>query len=164
QTLTINTESTTTSVASSANPSAFGQPVTFTATVSPSTSGTPTGTVQFKIDGSNFGSPITLSGGTASSGSISSLSVTSHSITAVSSGTSISPPSPSPPQPQPVTRPATSPSVGPSLNPSAFGQSVTSPATVTAPSPGAGVPTGTVPFRDGPTPLGTGTLSSGTAS
>ena len=41
-----------------ANPSVYGQSVTFTATVAsnPPGSGTPTGTVQFQIDGTNFGS------------------------------------------------------------------------------------------------------------
>jgi hypothetical protein len=50
------------------NPSALGQQVTFTATVSSvnPANGTPTGTVQFVIDGANFGSPVTLSGGVAS--------------------------------------------------------------------------------------------------
>src|SRR5262249_54926852 len=53
---------TTTSVVSSINTSTYGQAVTFTATVtanSPSTL-TPLGTVQFVIDGSNFGGPVTL--------------------------------------------------------------------------------------------------------
>ena len=74
---------TTTAVNSSANPSVQGQPVTFTATVSPSAA---TGTVQFKIDGSDFGSPAVLSGGTATSGSISTLSKGNHTVEAVYSG------------------------------------------------------------------------------
>ena len=46
--------------------STYGQPVTFTATVSSLTGGgTPTGSVQFVIDGSNVGGPVTLVGGTA---------------------------------------------------------------------------------------------------
>src|SRR5207244_1796355 len=41
--------------------SVFGQSVTFTATVTPASGSTaPSGTVQFVIDGSNFGSPVTL--------------------------------------------------------------------------------------------------------
>ncbi len=49
---------TTTTLGSLANPSVYGQSVTFTATVVPSTgSGTPTGTVQFLIDGSDFRQP-----------------------------------------------------------------------------------------------------------
>src|SRR5207244_2956957 len=65
---TVNPASTTTSVGSDVNPSLAGQMVTFTATiaaVSPG-AGTPSGTVQFKIDGSNAGSPATVSGAMAS--------------------------------------------------------------------------------------------------
>ena len=55
---------TTTSVSSSLNPSVFGQDVTFTATVQsifPSTA-TPTGLVQFKIDGHDFGPAVDVIG------------------------------------------------------------------------------------------------------
>ena len=64
--LTLNASSAT-AVSSSLNPSAYGQAVSFTATVTPvaPATGTPTGTVQFAIDGSNFGSPAALSSGTA---------------------------------------------------------------------------------------------------
>ena len=84
----VNKANSITALASSVNPSAYGQAVTFTATVSASApgSGTPTGTVQFRIDGSNFGTPVTLSGGSATSSSISSLSVGSHTVTADYSG------------------------------------------------------------------------------
>ncbi len=78
---------TKTSVASSANPSRFGDPVTFTATVAPvAGSDVPTGTVQFKDNGANLGSPVALRGGKAFSPPISSLAVGSHTITAVYSG------------------------------------------------------------------------------
>jgi hypothetical protein len=56
---------TKTALASAANPSTANQSVQFTATVS-SACGTPSGTVQFSVDGVNFGSPVTLSNGTAS--------------------------------------------------------------------------------------------------
>jgi len=68
-------------VVSSANPSSFGQAVTFTATVnavSPG-SGTPTGTVTF-YDGSTTLGSATLGGTGAASFTTSSLSVGSHSI------------------------------------------------------------------------------------
>ncbi len=80
---TVNKIGTTTTVASSVNPSTFMQSVTFTATVA-QTAGTtsPTGTVQFAVDGTNQGSPTTLSGGTASF-AISTLAVGLHTITAV---------------------------------------------------------------------------------
>ena len=53
---------TTTTVTSSANPSNYLQPVTFTAAVAAATpgSGTPTGQVQFSFDGTPVGSPVSL--------------------------------------------------------------------------------------------------------
>jgi uncharacterized repeat protein (TIGR01451 family) len=59
---TVNLAGTTVMVSSSANPSVYGQPVTFTATVA-SASGTAVishGSVQFVIDGNNFGTPVPL--------------------------------------------------------------------------------------------------------
>src|SRR5262249_4526377 len=60
--LTASQIASTTAVTASVNPSVYGQPVTFTATVSPPPIDidTPTGTVQFQIDGNNFGSPVAL--------------------------------------------------------------------------------------------------------
>ena len=83
-TLTI-VPSTITTTKSAANPSIFGQPVSFTASVAAGAPGssTPTGSVQFGIDGSPFGSPVTLISGSATSASISTLAVASHSVTAV---------------------------------------------------------------------------------
>ncbi|GAP12605.1 protein containg conserved repeat domain/CSLREA domain [Longilinea arvoryzae] len=60
------------------NPSYNGQTVTFTATVS-SSLGTPTGGVQFSVDGSSLGSPVNLSGSSASL-TTSTLSNGDHSI------------------------------------------------------------------------------------
>jgi prepilin-type N-terminal cleavage/methylation domain-containing protein len=57
---------------------------TFTATVAPAGA---TGTVQFKVNGTASGGPVTLSGGTATSGLISATSTTGYqTITAVYSG------------------------------------------------------------------------------
>jgi hypothetical protein len=84
----VNQDATATSLGSSANPSVSGQDVTFTATVTASApgSGTPSGTVQFQIDGSNFGSPVSLVGGVVTSVATSTLSVSGHTIAAVYSG------------------------------------------------------------------------------
>ncbi|MFZ1918219.1 MAG: Ig-like domain-containing protein, partial [Terriglobales bacterium] len=82
---TVNQASTTTAVASSLNPSTTGQAVSFTANVT-STAGTPAGTVQFSIDGTAFGSPVTLASGSATSGTTSALSTGTHTITAAYSG------------------------------------------------------------------------------
>jgi len=76
---------------SSAKPSAFGQALTFTATISITApgAGTPSGTVQFRIDGSNFGSAAgvsTAGGVTTASLSTTSLAVGSHTVTASYSG------------------------------------------------------------------------------
>jgi uncharacterized delta-60 repeat protein len=158
---------TTTSVSSSANPSVFGQSVTFTATVaavSPG-AGTPTGTVTFLDGGSSIGTG-NLNGSGVATLSISALSVGSHTITASygsdtnyngSSGSLNS-------NPQVVNKANSATTLTSSNNPSILNQSVTFTATVSASAPGAGMPTGTVTFLDGGSSIGTGTLSSGVAT
>jgi len=153
--------STTTTLASSVNPSTSGQSVTFTATVSPSGA---TGTVAFFDGGSSLGTA-PLSGGTASL-TTSSLSVGSHSITAVYGGDSSHATSTSAALTQTVNAGSisTATALASSVNPSVFGQSVTFTATVT-PSSGPGTPTGTVTFLDGATVIGSSTLdASGSAT
>ncbi len=79
--LTVNKANTATSLISSANPSVFGQAVTFTATVAVLApgSGTPTGFVRFLIDGLPVvGGQVDLSGGSATL--ISTLPPGSHTI------------------------------------------------------------------------------------
>jgi len=63
----VNAAATTTSLTSDHNPSAPGQAVTFSATVTahPPGGGTPDGDVQFSIDGVNQGAAVTLVGGKA---------------------------------------------------------------------------------------------------
>ena len=82
----IQAQTTTTIVLASdhAAGSTYGQAVTFTATVAPSSSafGVPTGSVQFRIDGSDFGVPVALIGGVASV-TTAVLSAGSHEIAAV---------------------------------------------------------------------------------
>jgi hypothetical protein len=75
---------TTTSLTSSANPSRFEQPVTFTATVVPQFSGKVTGTITFKDGATTLGSPAVSSN--AASFTTSGLAIGTHSITAVYSG------------------------------------------------------------------------------
>jgi hypothetical protein len=75
---------TTTALASSANPSTSGKSVTFTATVTSTSAGTPTGSVTFK-DGTTTLATKTLSGGKATF-TTSSLTVGTHSITAAYAG------------------------------------------------------------------------------
>jgi len=150
----VNQPGTTTTVTSSLNPSTYGQNVTFTATVAPSSA---TGTVQF-FDGSMSLGSATLTGGSASV-STSSLSAGSHSITAIHSGDSNFSGSTSAALTQIVNQVATTTTVTSSLNPSTYGQNVTFTATV---SPSSA--TGTVQFFDGSTSLGSATLSGGSAS
>ena len=158
---TVNPAATTTTVASSVNPSVFGQAVTLTATVA-SAAGTPGGTVEF-FDGATSLGTVTLASGAASI-SIATLGVGSHNITAVYGGDANFGASTSAALAQAVNAAATHTSVGSSLDPSTLGQSVTFTATVTVDAPGAGTPTGTVTFFDGGTPIGSATLSGSAAS
>src|SRR5205823_1634709 len=146
----------------------FGQSVTFTATVnaiSPG-AGTRTGTVQFQIDGSNFGSPVSLAGGSAASGAISTLSVAGHTVTAAYSGDSNFTGSDNTGSPltQTVNKASTTTAVASATNPSVFGQPMVFTVTVTATSPGSGTPSGTVTFKDGAAALATNNLSGGSAT
>src|SRR5438552_929945 len=154
---------TTTSLSSTPNPSVIGQTVTLTATVSPvpPAVGTPTGTVTFN-DGTTSLGTATLVNGSASL-TISTLALGSHSLTAVYSGSATFATSTSPVVNQVVNAPAaaaTSTTINSTPNPSSLGQTVTLSATVTS---RAGVPTGTVTFRDGATALGTVPLVNGGA-
>jgi hypothetical protein len=85
QSFNIAKAATSTAVTSSANPSDFGQSVTFTATVT-SGAGTPTGTVQFKDNGTNLGSAVALSGSGTAQTTTSALTAATHTITAEYSG------------------------------------------------------------------------------
>lgn len=158
---TIAKANTTTSVGSSVNPSVFGQPVTFTATVAPVApgAGTRTGTVKFFDGATQIGSG-SLSGGTASM-TTAALAVGSHPITAQYLGDANFNGSTSGVVNQVVNKDATTTVVSSSVNPSVFGQPVTLKATVSANPPGAGTPTGTVQFFEGATPLGSGSLAGG---
>ncbi len=166
--LTVINAATTTTVTSSANSSVFGQPVTFTATVTPQQSGlgTPAGTVQFVIDGTNFGGAVSLSAtGSATSGTISTLSFGPHTVTATytpaansvyqTSTGSLT---------QTVNQDGTATLIMSSPNPSAFGQTVTITVTVAASAPGSGTPTGSVAFMIDNMPATVLTLVGGSAT
>jgi hypothetical protein len=131
ETFTLETlATTTTSLASSLNPSTYGQAISFTAKVT-AESGTPAGTVQFSIDGSAFGSPVTLASGSATSGSVSTLTEGPHTITAVYSGATNFATSTGTLIGGQAVNPATADTVvTSSLNPSTYGQAVTLTATI----------------------------------
>src|SRR5690606_21904118 len=80
-------KTTTTVTASPAAPSIYGQPVTFTAAVARVTpgAGTPTGTVQFLLDGEDIGAPVPVSGGQATSAPVTP-DAGPHVVTAIYSG------------------------------------------------------------------------------
>ncbi|MGO8897662.1 MAG: beta strand repeat-containing protein [Isosphaeraceae bacterium] len=154
---------TKTTLTSSTNPSVFGQSVTFTATVAPSSgSGSPSGSVTFYAGSTPLGTA-TVSSKKASL-KTTSVPVGSQAITAVYSGDTNYAPSTSAVLSQTVNQDSTTSTAKSSANPSVYGQSVTYTATVKAASPGSGTPTGKVTFYDGTTNLGNGTLSGGTAT
>ena len=155
----VNPGTSATAVTSDANPSVYGTPVTFTATVSVAGAVGPTGTVEFFDGATSLGAPA-LAGGTASVTS-DTLGVGSHTITAVYSGDANLTTSTSGDLIQVVGRAASSTSVTSDVNPSVYGTPVTFTATVSVPS---GTPTGAVEFFDGSTSLGTTTLVGGTAT
>jgi YVTN family beta-propeller protein len=85
ETINSSQATTTTGLASSANPVTVGSSVTFTATVTTSGSNTPTGTVTFK-DGTTTLATGTLNGSGVATYTTSTLAVGQHSITAVYGG------------------------------------------------------------------------------
>ena len=145
---------TSTTLASSANPSVSGQSVTYTATVSPSppASGNPSGTVAFADGGQAIAGcgAVTLSAGTATcTTSYPGTAGSPHAIVATYSGDTSFGASTSAPVAETVNRALTSTALSSTANPSSAGQAVTYTASVTVSEPGAGSPTGTVSFADG---------------
>jgi hypothetical protein len=161
--LTVDQDSTTTTLARSVSSTVAGQPVTFTATnkaVAPG-AGVPTGTVTFS-NGSTTLATATVVNGVAKL-TISLLPVGSDSITATYSGDENFLASASASLSQTVSQDATTSVLVASVVAPVAGQSVTWTATVKAVAPGSGYPTGTVTLLDGATPLTTLTLVNGVA-
>lgn len=151
---------TTATLVSSLTPSVYGEPVTFTATVKASLSGTPTGSVQFVRDGLVLGTS-TLSGGKATYITAGSPAGT-HAMTAVYVGNIDDITSTSPAITEVIDKASTTATITPSVNPSEFNQPVTFTAIIT---PAHGLtPTGTVTFERSGTSIGTATLSGGKAT
>src|SRR5207249_3170676 len=145
-----NKADTTTALNSSANPSAVGQAVTFTAsvTVTAPGAGTPSGTVTFQGGAARRGGG-TLNGAGQATFSTTTLPAGTHAITAFYAGETnfngrtsgtVS-------QVVNVTKADTTTALSSSANPSAVGQAVTFTASVTVTAPGAGTPSGTVTFQ-----------------
>ncbi|MCZ4497800.1 MAG: hypothetical protein JWQ74_353 [Marmoricola sp.] len=137
---------TTLDLTSSVNPAFSGAPITYTAVVAPVApgAGSPTGGVQFAVDGVNLGSPVSLSGGQAVS-PVSTQQVGTHVITANYVGDAnfsgqtdnLN---------QVVVAAQTTTSITTTPNPSVFGQAITIHAEVTPVAPATGAPTGAIRF------------------
>ena len=144
--LTIGAGSTATVLAGSTATSVYGQPVTFTATVT-GNSGTPTGVVQFIVDGQNLGSPVSLNAAGTASLNLASLSVGTHTISASYSGDGQNYlGSASQAFTEQVTAAPTSTLLAGATTSAVYGQSVTFTATVSANAPSTAVATGSVQF------------------
>jgi hypothetical protein len=172
------------STVNNSNPSVFGQPVQFAATVTPAfaAGGTPTGVVFFYVNGSDPPSctspptptyESTLVNGVATTPADAVLAVGDNTVSAcyLSSSSDFGAGGTNDPQyvqvvnGDPTTTTLTSANAPDnSSGPSVWGQPVTFTASVAANAPGAGTPLGTVTFTDGSNLLGTVTLSGGTSS
>jgi ELWxxDGT repeat protein len=147
-------------VNASPNPSVFGQPVTFTASIhtSSSASATPTGTVTFEDGGASIGAG-TVSAGLATF-STAALSGGGHAITALYAGDGFFAASTSPVYGQRVVKDGTATALTATPTSTTFGQALTLSATVSADAPTNVTPTGTVVFEDGTTVIGNAVLDS----
>ena len=150
---------TSTSLASSLNPSIYGQKVSFTATVTSSDKTTPTGQVNFTWDGHSIGSA-TLNASAVATLTKSNLNADPYPLTAVYGGDANNLPSTSAILNQVVSQTTSTASLTSSPNPSLQGQAVTFTATISSPTV---IPRGPVAFTAGKTVLGTAQLSSGKA-
>ncbi|MBM7516007.1 Ig-like domain repeat protein [Nocardioides nitrophenolicus] len=160
----VGTIATTTAVVAQPGVVTIGDPVRFTATVTPSHGGQPAGTVLFNVDGADFGSPVPLSGGQATSAQLSTLGLGYHTVIATYSGSGDHTGSASSAVTFRVREPLLATSTSSSVSPTSAvrGQPVTLAATV---STGAGTPTGDVVFTVGGTEVGrAGVDVSGNAS
>jgi len=149
---------TTTALTQSPNPSTYGQPVTFTATVAASVGDTPTGTVIFSDSTTALG--ITSLNAGVATFTTSALHAGSHSISAVYSGSATDLQSTSAANAQTINIASSKTGLTSSPNPSQFGQTVTLRAKI-APAFGGSV-TGTVTFMDGTATLGTQSVNAKT--
>jgi hypothetical protein len=158
----LNNPTTTTSLTSSANPSAFGQPVTLTAQVSSSGGSEATGTVTFSSGSNVLGtSQLNSSGAATLALTTAQLPVGSQSITAAYGGDATHGTSESNVLTQVVNKATISITLTSSPNPSAFGKAVKFTATLTS---NGSLPTGTLTFSYNGTTLGSATITGGVAN
>jgi len=149
-----------TTLTTSGSPSSVGQPVTFTAMVTPNDSHIPDGEQVMFYDGTTTLGSVTLTGGVASY-TTSSLTAKSHYIQAIYGGDPVILPSTGHLR-QVVNKFPTTIAFNSTPNPASYGQPVTFTATVTPTGP---YPlTGKVVFKDGTLGIGSVTLSGGVAT
>ena len=165
-------QTSSTTVLSSNDTSPLGAAVTFTATISSSsTDGTPTGTVTFLDGTTDIGSAAVVSSGGENTAAFTTSTLTSgvHSITASYSGDASFAASTSSPISQTITETTTTTLVASNSTVNS-GAIATFTATVAPATPGGAVPTGTVDFTQDGNDLGditlngTGVATFGTAS
>ncbi len=141
----VDPHTTSTQLVASVGPSVFGQPVTFTATVT-SVGGTPTGTVTFSVNSVEQATVALSVGGTAEYETSSLAAGFAHGIVASYNGDPTHGTSSDFIPFHSVDKGATTTTVGAAPDPSTPGEQVTLTATVGVTSPAAGTPTGTVTF------------------
>jgi hypothetical protein len=148
-----------TALVTSANPAVFGQSVTLSATVTAKTGGgSPGGNVTFK-DGNTVLGTVAVNTTTHHATLVTSkLGVATHNLTAMYAGTAAFTASTSPIVHETVNADATTTTLTASTLSPLLGQSVSLTATPTAVAPGAGLPTGTVTFKQGSTVIGSAAI------
>ena len=150
-------------LSSSLNPSIYGNPVTFTATVPSSATQAASGTVNFLDNGAQIGTGTLAGNPGVATLTTSALMVGTHSISASYAGDAYNAASTSAGVSQTVNQTQTAITVSAVPSPGIAG----SPENITAALKvitGSATPTGTVTFTSGSTQLGSATLSAGTAA
>ena len=150
---------TTTTLAAAPLTSTFGEPITFTATVTANGAAVSKGAISFSEAGTVLGGPVALDGNGIASFTTNALTAGAHTVTAAYSGSGALQPGTADVTVVVNSAPTTTALVS-SANPSGVGQSVTFSATVTV--PGSGSPAaGMVTFSDNGTPFGTVPVGAG---
>jgi hypothetical protein len=159
QSITVTTVSSGVTVTMTQAPSAFGEPVHANATV---TGGAQDGTVQFAVDGTDLGSPVTVVGGSAQSPALTdadggSLAPGAHAVTASYT--------PNDPTIYGTATGSTTQVVNQAATTTALAVHATTLTAIVSPvAPGAGVATGTVTFSVAGQSVGTANLVGGAAT
>jgi hypothetical protein len=157
---------TKTTVTSSLTPAAFGRPLTFKATVADTTSPgrTPTGSVQFQIDGNNYGKPVPLDATGTAAIADASLAAGAHLVDAVYIPSGNFATNTSPNYKETITAATTSVLVSSSANPTTHTTAINFTVTVLNTSPmSTAVPLGTVEIQIDGKSKGSFALSKGKA-